>query len=219
MTALRRCGNPHDARPGSADGVAGFTLLEVLLALALLAVIGTTLYGTYFTVFRGRETTVAGMDERRALRGTLDLLRRELSATWHRRDNIRLAFVVEDRDHFGKPASRLAFSTLAPPSAGDHPISDQLAVEYGVIVKDERLTLARSAQDLFLTDKPLRYPQMDEIEGFLVECSPDGTKWVRSWDTAINGGLPRAVRVTLQLREGGRTVSYSTLAIIRMSAS
>lgn len=217
--ALRLRVNPYGARLFPAAGKGGFTLLEVLLALALLAVIGTTLYSTYFTVFRGRETTVAGMDERRALRSTLDLLRRELSSTRYRRDNARLAFVVEDRDHFGKPASRLSFATIAPPSAGGQPVSDQLAVEYGVIVKDERMILARSAQDLFHTDKPLRYPQMDEIEGFLVECSPDGTNWVKSWDTAINAGLPRAVRVTLQLREGGQTVSYTALATIRMSAS
>ena len=204
-------------RPERQGGSGGFTLLEVLVALALLAVIATALYGTYFTLFQGRETTVAGMDERRTIRDTLDRLRRELSAAWTRQGDERLRFVVEDRDQFGKPASRLIFATIAGPAPAGQAVSDQVAVEYAVVAKGEKMILARSARDLYLTGKPLQYPQMEDIEGFLVECSPDGTKWVKSWDTALNGGLPKAVRVTLQLREGEAKVAYSTLATLRMA--
>lgn len=196
---------------------AGFTLLEVLIALALLAVIASAVYGTYFTLFKGKETTIAGMEERRALRETLDTLRRELSGAWFRRDNQHLRFVVEDRDHFGKPASRLAFATMAPPAPPGMPVSDQVAVTYSVVEKGEQLTLARSSQGVQLDEEPLDYPQMENIEGFLVECSADGSKWVRSWDTGINGTMPKAVRVTLQLRENGRTVGYTTMATIRIA--
>lgn len=196
---------------------AGFTLLEVLIALALLAVIASAVYGTYFTLFKGKETTIAGMEERRALRETLDTLRRELSGAWFRRDNQHLRFVVEDRDHFGKPASRLAFATMAPPAPPGMPVSDQVAVTYSVVEKGEQLTLARSSQGVQLDEEPLDYPQMENIEGFLVECSADGSKWVRSWDTGINGTMPKAVRVTLQLRDNGRTVGYTTMATIRIA--
>ncbi len=195
----------------------GFTLLEVLVALALLAIIASALYGTYFAVFRTKETAVAGMEERRAIRETLGLLRRELSAAWYMQTNKKSAFVVEDRDQFGKPSSRLAFATIASPVAGGQPFSDQLAVEYGVVSRGETLTLTRSASDIFRTGKPLIYPQMEVIEGFLVECSSDGAKWVKSWDTAINGALPKAIRVTLQVREGGQVVPYSTLAVMRIT--
>ncbi len=197
----------------------GFTLLEVLVALALLAIIASALYGTYFAIFRTKEGAVAGMEERRGIRETLGLLRRELSAAWYIQANKKSAFVVEDRDQFGKPSSRLAFATFGSPVAGGQPFSDQLAVEYGTVAKGETLTLTRSASDLFRTGKPLIYPQIELIEGFLVECSPDGTKWVKSWDSAINGTLPKAVRVTLQVREGAKVVPYSTLAVIRVAGS
>lgn len=195
----------------------GFTLLEVLVALALLAIIASALYGSYFTLFKGKETTIAGMEERRAVRETLDLLRRELSSAWHRSGNPVTRFVVEDRDQFGKPSSRLAFTTLAPPIAGGQPVSDQISVEYTPVPAGERLLLRRSAQDMHSSSKPLTYPQIEKLEGFLVECSPDGTKWVTSWDTAINGNLPKAVRVTLQVQDNGTTVGYSTLATLRMA--
>jgi len=55
----------------------GFTLLELLIALALLAILSAALYGTYFSLMRGREVATAGMESRRELRVTLDMLRRE----------------------------------------------------------------------------------------------------------------------------------------------
>jgi general secretion pathway protein J len=90
-------------------------------------------------------------------------------------------------------------------------------VEYTAVANGETLILRRSAQDLHKSSKPLIYPQIEKIQGFLVECTPDGTKWVKSWDTAINGTLPRAVRVTLQVQDGGRIVGYSALATLRMA--
>jgi general secretion pathway protein J len=216
MTASAQRNLQRHQKPGKAD--TGFTLLEVLVALALLAVIASALYGSYFTLFKGKETTIAGMDQRRAVRETLDLLRRELSSCWYRAGKPATTFVVEDRDQFGKPASRLVFTTIAPPIASGQPVSDQLSVEYTTIAKGEELDLNRSAQDLHKSAKPMPYPQIEKIEGFLVECSSDGSKWVKSWDTAINRNLPKAVRVTLQVKEGTSIVGYSTMATLRMAA-
>lgn len=201
----------------SSPGERGFTLLELLLALALFAMMSAALYGTWFTVHKGRESVVGAMDQRRALRDTLDMLRRELSATISGYGTGRPAFVVEDRDSFGRPASRLVFAAIATPAAGDGPLSDQLSVEYGVSVNNDRLSLDRAAKDLHHIGKPFRYAVVEPIEGFLVECSSDGLKWVKSWDTSINMVLPMAVKVTLSVREGGIVRDYSTIASPRIS--
>ncbi|HEY5974835.1 MAG TPA: type II secretion system protein GspJ [Geobacteraceae bacterium] len=201
----------------------GFTLLELLIALTLLTLLAGTLYGTYFSLTAGRETATAGMERRRELANTLDLLRRELSATYYRREQKaaddkspnRFRFLVEDRDRFGKPASIMEFTCLAPPRDDGAAASDQVALRYQPEEKDGRLWLARQARDLYLTGEPIRYPQMDELAGFLVECF-DGSKWVKSWDTAINQGLPKLVRVTITVREGERTVDYTTIATLRV---
>ena len=192
----------------------GFTLLEVLIALALLALVAGTLYATYFSINAGREQADASMERSRELSTTLDQLRRELSAAYYNQTNKRLRFVVEDRDSFGKPASILAFTALAPPRE-DQPVSDQIAVRYEPLERDKHLVLARQSRDIYLTGEPPRYPQMDELESFLVECY-NGGKWVRSWDTAINMGLPSRVRVTIGVKEGGRSVEFSTIAIPRI---
>ncbi|MGD0845784.1 MAG: type II secretion system protein GspJ [Geobacteraceae bacterium] len=113
------------------------------------------------------------------------------------------------KDFFGKPASTLDFTFIAPPVGGTLPASDQVRAIYTAGEKDKKLTLARQAQDLYMKVDSLPYPQMMELEGFLVECN-DGNEWVRTWDTVLNSTLPKAVRVTLMVKDGEKTVNFST---------
>lgn len=197
-------------------GGKGFTLLEVLLALALLGILAAALYGTYFSLIKGRDAANDGMEARRELRSTLDLLRREINSAVYSRNSKLLHFVVEDRDVFGKPASTLAFTAIAPPQAGGQTVSDQLDLKYEILEQGEKLILARRAKDLYHTAEPSRYPQMESLEGFLVECRT-GDKWVRSWDSTLNLGLPKAVRITITVREGEKPAAYSILAAPRIT--
>ncbi len=195
----------------------GFTLLEILIALVLLGVLSAALYGSYFGVVRAKESATVGMESRRELGATLDLIRREVASAMFIRSDTRLRFVVEDRDNFGIPASVLELATLAPPSAMARRESGIVKVRYRLIERDNKRTLTRQEQDLFYGGANIpAYPQMEQIRSFLVECQ-DGTKWVKNWDTAINGSLPKAVRVTVQVEEQGRPVEFVVLAAPKVS--
>ena len=188
----------------------GFTLLETLVALLLLAVVGAALYGSYFSVERARERASDGGEERRELRWTLDLLRREIDGMFYKPGDKRLHLVVEDRDSFGRPASTLAMTTSAPPAPETgYPASDLLTVRYGVQEKERRLTLSREVRDPFGSQQPITYPQLAAVEGFLVECY-DAGKWVRSWNTELTPRLPERVRITLTVPDGAQTAVFST---------
>ncbi len=219
----------HSRSPNRRVSSRGFTLLEVLVALALLGIISAALYGTYFSLMRGRDAAQTRMTERRELSTTLDQLRRELTAVFfttqltgsslpaaNDQQNTQLRFVVEDRDYFGKPASALDFTALVPPRSGTIPASDQVRIRYRVVEKDGKLRLMRLEKDRFVIADPLPYPQLEELEGFLVECSTDGTQWVKTWDTAINRGLPKYVRVTIRVKDGEKTVALSAIATPRV---
>ena len=197
----------------------GFTLIELLIALALLVILAGALYGTYFSVVAAREKGGSRMEERRELSTTLGKLHDELSSVFYKapaadQKTQRLHFVVEDRDSFGKPASLLQFTALAPPRIDPAPTSDVMVVRYSVREKEEDqvLTLAREARDLYLDTsvKSIPYPMVDRLEGFLVECW-DGSKWVKTWDTALNTRLPQKVRVTITAK-GGEV--FSTIAAL-----
>jgi len=200
----------------------GFTLLELLVAMAIMVILTAALYGTYFSVMRGRESAAAGMESRRELRGTLDLLRTEIAAAYFHTATTAataagkanpLKFVVEDRDIFGKPTSILNFTCIVPPRGGSLPCSDQREVTYRVVERDKKLVLTRQEKELYSNAKPAEYPQMEELEGFLVECENSG-KWVKTWDTVsnANGRLPTAVRITIRLKEGDGFTSFSAIA-------
>lgn len=206
------------AMPPSSDTrlPAGFTLLEVLIALALLGMLAGGLYGTYFSLLKGRESAVEGMEARRELRTTLDLLRREINSALYSRNNKKLHFAVEDKDIFGRPASVLAFTAIAPPQPGGQAVSDQIDLKYEILERDKKMILSRQIKDINHSLDPGRYPQMESIEGFLVECQ-SGDKWVKSWDTAINFGLPKLVRITVTVKNGEKTADYSVLAAPRIT--
>jgi general secretion pathway protein J len=192
----------------------GFTLIELLVALALLVILTGALYGTYFSVTAARDKGGARIEARRELSTTLGTLHRELASAYFSKNKL-LHFVVEDRDSFGKPASLLEFTFVTPPRLTAAPTSDLSLVRYSVQEKEGVLTLTREARDPYLDTgvKTLPYPVMDVIEGFQVECY-DGSKWVKSWDTALNRRLPNNVRITLTLK-GGEV--FTTIAAPRIS--
>lgn len=194
----------------------GFTLLEVLIAVVLLGILSTALYGSYFGVLQARERVSAGMESRRELGATLDLIRREVSSAQFNLTDKRLRFMVEDRDNFGAPSSVLELTTLAPPSVQTIKESGIVAVTYRMAEKNTKQSLTRYERDLFSEDQAVyAYPQMERINSFLVECY-DGTKWVKSWDTAINRNLPKSVRVTVQVEEEGALVAFTMLSAPRV---
>jgi general secretion pathway protein J len=209
----------------------GFTLIELLVALALLVILTGALYGTYFSVTAARERGGARSEARRELSTTLGTLRNEISsafytgvtsptATGTAADNPgqNLQFVVEDRDSYGKPASLLQFTALTPPPVGSAASSDVEAVRYAVQEKEGVLTLTREVKDLYLQTKSAPYPVIDDIEAFLVECY-DGNKWVKTWDTAVNGTnkLPDCVRVTVTMKGGEKYPLVSAPGFARKS--
>jgi general secretion pathway protein J len=160
------------------------------------------------------------MEARRELGSTLDLIRREFAAATYNGSDKRLRFIVEDRDNFGKPASNLELTTLTPPSGEGRKESGISAVRYSMVDKDQKRILTRREQDIFFESPDAKpYPQMERISSFLVECSSDGSKWVKTWDTALNKALPTMLRITVQVEEDGRLIEFSALALSRISGT
>ena len=201
----------------------GGVRISDLVDLLEVSVLAAALYGTYFGLMAGRDRATAVTEEMRELRTTLDSLRREIAAAYYRQASDptkpRFRFVVEDRDFFGKPASTLVFTTTAPPAVGEtQPVSDQALVEYRPAAKENAIRLMRRRQDVYLqSDTYPTYTQMEEMQGFLVECSSDGAQWTRTWDSRLNSPpLPQWVRVTITVKDGEKNVPYIAVINPRM---
>jgi general secretion pathway protein J len=159
------------------------------------------------------------MEARRELGDTIDLLRREIASSIYNQGDKRLRFVVEDRDIFGKPASSLELTTLAPQSNQIRKESGIINVQYRLAEKDKQLILTRREQDIVTESaETATYPQMERISSFLVECY-DGSAWVKSWNTQLNRNLPKVVRITVRVEEDGKPVEFSVMSAPRIAGS
>lgn len=183
----------------------GFTLLEILVAVALLSVILAAVYSTFHLSHRAME----GMDESllalQESRTVMDVLARELESASFDPVRKHMSFTLEDRDLYGKQASRLSFTTLSPIVPG------LSLVSYYVEEKDGRQVLFKKIRPAHLKNDTAGAELIEGIDSFSVEVQEAG-KWVKTWDTTEIGRGPLEIRVTLTMKIKGRPVTlYETL--------
>jgi general secretion pathway protein J len=144
-------------------------------------------------------------------RTALDSMRREIEAafvsTQQTPDSkLRTFFIIEDRDIFGRPASRLRMTSFNFRGGG---VS---AVSYFLEEEDKRLRLIKTETPAALTVKEHPAEIIDDIRGFAVETFYAG-KWVRTWDAAQTDKLPDVVRVSITFNDNGKDVTLTEYAM------
>jgi general secretion pathway protein J len=208
----------------------GFTLIEVVIAVGITAMMGVLIAAAFQTGYRAKELVEQEADRYRALRTGTDRMVREISAAFvsdhydtrrYRDQNDRPTNFIGTRD-------RLLFSSMAHQRLyADAKESDQMVVEYFTKSASgpggqQRLNLMRR-EDSLLDDR------MDRggTEDVLVEnvkridfayWDSDKKDWVDEWDTRRiekKSILPVRVRLTISaLDENGREARYVTQARI-----
>jgi general secretion pathway protein J len=171
---------------------AGFTLLELLVAFAILTIILGAIYGTFFLSHKaldGIDDTLLKLQE---CRMTLDTLGREMESALYNPSDRLSTFKIEDRDLYGKQASRVVFTTFSPLTPG------LSLVSYYVDENNGKLTLMKNIRSAFTPGNPEEkgVGLIDDLRAFSVEAMLKG-KWVRTWDAADTSVLPEEIRVTI----------------------
>lgn len=169
----------------------GFTLIELLIATALLSIILGAAYGAFFASHKA----MTGLDESlvrlQESRTALDVMGREIDSLKADSQNSLFKFKVEDRDFYGKQASRLTFTAFTPLSPGVSLIS------YYVEEKEGVLTLFKKMDNAYRPNPNAKGVELIEgLESFSVEIN-DGTKWVKTWDFSETNQAPLEIRLTI----------------------
>lgn len=180
---------------------AGFTLIELLIATALLSVILSAVYGAFFISQRA----MTGLDESlvrlQECRTALDIIGRETESLFYKPGSRNSLVKIEDKDFYGKQASRLTFTAFSPLSPGISLIS------YYVEEKDGVLTLFKKMDNAFKAAASEGAEIIEKVDSFTVEVN-DGNKWVKTWDTSETGRTPVEVRITIVAKIKDRPVSF-----------
>ncbi len=213
----------------------GFTLLEIIVAVAITAAIGATIAAAFTSGFRAKELVESEAEQYRGLRTSLDRMVREIAAAFvSDRYDVRRYRDQSDRPtNFIGSRDRLVFTSLAHQRLyADAKESDQMVVEYSV--KTSTKKGAHSQQDLMRRENPNVYGEdkMERggVEDVLLEdvkriefsyWDSDQKDWVNDWDTRKlekKSILPTRVRITLvRSDESGHEQRYTTEARVMLN--
>jgi len=185
---------------GGAEG-GGFTLIEVLVSVAILSVVLAAIYGTFFLSHRAIEGMDESMTKLQESRRALDILKRELDSAVFipESKNGETFFRMQDRDIYGKQASQLtftAFSVLRPGLS---------RIAYYIEEKDKKLYLYKKVESSFGKQETEGVEIIEDLDSFAVEVRYND-KWIKIWDTDINKNMPDEVRISLSMVIKGRKV-------------
>lgn len=188
-----------------------FTLIEILLAVGIFAIVLLAMNTVFFSALRLERATSRVMDERQPLNQAFAILRRDLLSAMSPMTNSTLLprnFISGTGRSGGMSsgqAGSLEFYTATGLLSDDVPWGDVQRVRYElvaaadpansrgqdlvrVVTRNILATTTEDAEEQFL---------MGNVESLEFLCY-NGTDWRNTWDTsAADAGLPQAVRVRL----------------------
>ena len=185
----------------------GFTLLEILVAVAVFAVMGVMAYGGLQAVITqqeiARDNAARLRDVQFAIRQlALDLLqvqprpvRDELGDTY------RSAVLADERNLFELELTRGGWSNpLAQPRAAIQRVAYRLE-------EDRLIRVHWFVPDHTLSEEPVERELLDGVVEMRLRFLGTSSEWVSQWPATVGAGdpadLPRAIEVVIELEDWG----------------
>ncbi len=218
--ACRRAGSA--ARGAAWPRAGGFTLLEVLLAVSILAIVATLLYASFHRSFETTERVAADAVPYDQARAVFEIVGRELSSAVWSASDARTAFSGTEKNDGSRRMDELSFTTdghvRVVPGAAETARSrvsyflDASAGKgtYRLIHQEETNLLSRTRESV------QALAMAEDVSSFGLDYY-DGATWRRSWESAKDRRIPAAVRVTVSFKaaEGmGEDRSFMTVFVL-----
>lgn len=190
------------------DEIDAFTFLEVLIAVAITSIIVAALYSSFFLSRKAVDAVDDSLLRFQECRSVLDVLKREIESSLCEVNKKYTVFKLDDRDFYGKQASRLVFTTFSPLRPG------LAKITYTVEEHEGKLKLTKKIDPAFGRSVETKSTDLIEnLESFTVEAGYKG-KWVKTWDSAMTSTTPEEIRISLMTvpKEGDSPVTVSEIA-------
>ena len=215
----------------------GFTILEVLVAVTVLAMMATLIFGVFFYTITNAEQ----LGERAALRHRAGFILGDISRT------VSSAYAPYAGTDVGEGDGRPVFLGASAP------FEESRAGSLGVFTTNPRLAAGTPGAEIaFVSYQLIESVDVEEAPGWAAEennplvllCAVepifaivdgeggqltswalnvhslnleyfDGTEWTAEWDYEGQGGYPDAVKIDLELRDSNdESLMYSTVAYV-----
>jgi type II secretion system protein J len=198
----------------------GFTLIEVLLALAMFATLAGVIFASFAAVADGVDKGRQSADLYRVGRAAMQHMTREISAAVWYADDPRTTFLSQDGASGDHPSDRLSFVTIPYRRfAENRPESELCDVSYFLAENDQGTTALFRSEDCTLDEEREEGGRKLELTAFAVgldvtvfDAQGDHDSWPPGNDDSSE--LPCYVRVALTLRD---TQQYERVFITTVS--
>ena len=180
--------------PSSEDG---FTLIEVLLAVSLVAMMATLVFGSLYVTTSAIEAARASSANEQIVRSTLRVMTDELSVGVSQTSGPWMGI---NGQQDGQPADSIAFLTMGQ-FRGAESTKDTELVRIVYTREGDRL-LRFVRRNLYgLTDESIEQVELaTKVKAFNVRFYDSKTNlWVDEWDGRGRSGTPKALLIELTL--------------------
>lgn len=212
----------------------GFTLLEALIAMSILAVIMTFVYLSFFTAFKAKSYVEQRNEVYQVGNQIMYHFKRELSSAFL---DVTPAGTIAPYTYFvgikdewnGNPMDKVFFTTM---SHVDIPLgsgiagSDYAAIGYDTQINQDKsiVYLVHRETPFFIAEPFIQgtgYVLTRSVQSFaLYYFDPNTKQWLDGWDTRLQGTnyLPYAVLVQLVIKDhNGVDVTFRQIVRLRMA--
>lgn len=196
--------------PRRVEGQKGFTLLELLVAMAIGSVILFALYLSFSSVLSGRSSIDERAERTREVERFVDSFSREIQSVYLSGNN-RATFFKGSLGNGALPSGEVEFTTINYPASGIS--GDLVAIRYSVGDSEGgRPALFKEVWNPYgIGNERVRVEVVDDIRGFDLSFY-NGASWAAAWDGALEKGAPSAVSATLKIMDRGAEKEVRTLA-------
>ncbi|HYM34467.1 MAG TPA: type II secretion system minor pseudopilin GspJ [Steroidobacteraceae bacterium] len=186
----------------------GFTLIEILVAMAIFAVVSILAYGGYDQVVKQRNIADETMQRTRAIQAAVLKLSQDFAQMEPRPVREPIGVGVQPALYTGARAGGLVQLTRAgwanPAGIGRSTLQRvQYNLENGALFREQHYAL-----DSVLNDAPLRIQLLDKVRSMQIEYLDVQQQWSPDWPRAgVQAALrarPLAVKFELELEDWGK---------------
>lgn len=197
----------------------GFTLMEVLIAIAILAIVLSTVYESFVQTRKAIGKTEASIEELRGVRAAFSRIMQDISMAFLVKDNDSTFFTGKDDYSEGYPSDSIDFTSYGNRIRNkDAKESDQAEIGYylkrgneGGAVLMKRIKKRIDASPGYGGDS---FEITEDIVGINFRYL-DNDSWVDSWDSSVNKTIPQAVEITIIVKDSsGNEKTFKSIAEI-----
>jgi len=186
----------------------GFTLIEVVVAVALLSLILSSVYGIFSTISTTEKRLQSESELYHQARVIFDRVGRELSGSYLSTSNERSTFSASDDSD---TVPHLSFTSTSAIIQGAAP-SGLVRLRYELETERNKQVgkLKRSAVELFAPEDRLNFQRLSSQVKELNWRFYDGSEWQEEWDSQQSNSLPQAVEMSMVLMNNDHEISVMT---------